>query len=149
MLGKLVSLVGSEMQGFALSLYVLKITGSAAKFASVLAITLVPKIIIGPLAGVLVDWFDRKKIIVGLDMLSGLLIGIYAIIFMINGKLSLGSIYVLVVLLSFISLLFQPTITTVLPSIANKEDLVDANGINSLILNIGNLMAPAIAGVLF
>ncbi|HBA05094.1 MAG TPA: MFS transporter, partial [Clostridium sp.] len=47
MLGKLVSLVGSEMQGFALSLYVLKITGSAAKFASVLAITLVPKIIIG------------------------------------------------------------------------------------------------------
>lgn len=149
MLGKLVSLIGSEMQGFALSLYVLKITGSAAKFASVLAITLVPKIIIGPLAGVLVDWFDRKKIIVGLDMLSGLLIGIYAIMFMINGKLSLGSIYVLVVLLSFISLLFQPTITTVLPSIANKEDLVDANGINSLILNIGNLMAPAIAGVLF
>ncbi len=149
MLGKLVSLIGSEMQGFALSLYVLKITGSATIFASVLSITIIPKLILGPIAGVLVDWFDRKKIIVYLDMLSGLTIGIYAILFMINGVLSISSIYVLSILLSLISLIFQPAIRTIIPSIVKKEELVDANGINSIIMNIGSLMAPALAGILF
>jgi MFS family permease len=149
MLGKLVSLIGGEMQGFALSLYVLKITGSATIFASVLSITIIPKLILGPIAGVLVDWFDRKKMIVCLDMLSGVTIGIYAILFMINGELSLGSIYVLSILLSLISLIFQPAIRTIIPSLVKKEELIDANSINSIIMNIGNLMAPALAGILF
>jgi len=149
MLGKLVSLIGSEMQGFALSLYVLKITGSATIFASVLSITIIPKLVLGPIAGVLVDWFDRKKIIVYLDMLNGITIGIYAVLFIINGELSLGSIYVLSILLSFISLVFQPAIRTIIPSLVKKDDLVDANGINSIIMNIGSLIAPALAGILF
>lgn len=149
MLGKLVSLIGSEMQGFALSLYVLKITGSATKFASVLSITLIPKLILGPIAGVIIDWIDRKKVIVYLDMLSGIIIGIYAVLYIVNGELSLGSIYVLAVLLSFISLLFQPAINTVLPSIVKKEELAGANGINSLVMSIGNLIAPAVAGFIF
>lgn len=149
MLGKLVSLIGSDMQNFALSLYVLKITGSAAQFASVLAITLIPRLILGPLAGVLVDWLDRKKTIVYLDMVNGLMIGAYAAIYMINGSLSLSSIYIIAISLSLTSLLFQPAITTVIPSIVKKEELMDANGINTLIMNVGSLAAPMAAGILF
>jgi len=149
MLGKLVSLMGTQMQNFALSLYVLKITGSATKFASVLAVTLIPQLILGPIAGVFTDWLDRKKIIIVLDMLSGILVGIYAIIFAINGCLSLNQVYILAISLSIISLVFNPAISTVIPSITKKEELVDANGINSFIMNLGNLAAPALAGVLF
>lgn len=149
MFGKLVSLIGTQMQNFALSLYVLKITGSATKFASVLAVTILPSIILGPIAGVLADWFDRKKIIVYLDMIRGIIIGIYAVIFVIKGELTLGSIYGLVIIMSISSLLFQPAIGTVIPSIVEKDDLMEANGVNSLIMNIGNLISPVIAGILF
>lgn len=149
MLGKLVSLLGTQMQNFALSLYVLKITGSATKFASVLAVTLIPNIILGPIAGVLVDWFDRKRIIVLLDVIRGMIIAIYAVLFKINGSLTLGSIYTLVIITSLASLLFQPAILTAIPSIVKKEELVDANAVNSFILSIGQLLAPAVAGVLF
>lgn len=149
MLGKLVSLVGTQMQNFALSLYVFKITGSAAKFATVLMVTIIPQLILGPMAGVFVDWLDRKKIIVYLDMANGILIGIYAILFYINGELSLGSIYIFAILLSLISVLFQPAISTVIPSIVKNEELVEANSINSLIMNAGNLISPMIAGALF
>ncbi|KYH35576.1 enterobactin exporter EntS [Clostridium tepidiprofundi DSM 19306] len=148
-MGKLVSLVGTNMQNFALSLYVLKITGSATKFASVLAVTLIPELILGPVAGVFADWFDRKKIIVYLDMLSGIIVGIFAVIFKINGGLSLGYIYILVILLSMASLLLQPAVNTVIPSIIKKDELVDANSIVTVIMRLGNLLAPAIAGVLF
>lgn len=149
MLGKLVSLIGSELQNFALSLYVLKMTGSATKFASVLAVTMIPRLILGPVAGVFVDRLDRKKIIYGLDMVSGILIGIYALMFYVSGELTMTSIYILVIILSFISVLFQPAISTVIPTIMKKEELVDANSINSFVMSIGGLVAPAMAGVLF
>lgn len=148
MMGKLVSLIGSRMQGFALSLYVLKITGSATKFASVLAITLIPSLILGPVAGVFADWLDKKKTIVFLDMLSGIVVGIFAVVFRNSGELSIIYIYILVIMLSMISLLFGPAITTIVPTIVNKEELMEANSIQSFIMNIGNFIAPIIAGIL-
>lgn len=146
--GKFVSLIGSEMQNFALSLYVLKITGSATKFASVLAITLVPQIIFGNIAGVIADWFDRKKLLMMLDLLSAAIVAIYAIIFKMNGVLTLTQIYILSVLLSTISSMFNPTIGAVIPSIAENYELADANGINTMFMNIANLISPVIAGIL-
>lgn len=146
--GKFVSLIGSEMQNFALSLYVLKITGSATKFASVLAITLVPQIVFGNIAGVIADWFDKKRLLMMLDLLSAAIVAIYAVIFKINGVLTLTQIYILSVLLSTISSMFNPTITAVIPSIAEDYELADANGINTMFMNIANLISPVIAGIL-
>ncbi|MBP2073074.1 MFS transporter [Thermoanaerobacterium butyriciformans] len=146
--GKFVSLIGSEMQNFALSLYVLKITGSATKFASVLAITLVPQIIFGNIAGVIADWFDRKKLLMMLDLLSAAIVAIYAVIYKINGVLTLTQIYILSVLLSTISSMFNPAIAAVIPSIAEDYELADANGANTMFMNIANLISPVIAGIL-
>ncbi|MBE0067907.1 MFS transporter [Thermoanaerobacterium thermosaccharolyticum] len=146
--GKFVSLIGSEMQNFALSLYALKITGSATKFASVLAITLVPQIVFGNIAGVIADWFDKKRLLMMLDLLSAAIVAIYAVIFKINGVLTLTQIYILSVLLSTISSMFNPTITAVIPSIAEDYELADANGINTMFMNIANLISPVIAGIL-
>jgi len=147
--GKLASLIGTQMQNFALSLYVLKTTGSAAKFASVLAVTIVPQLLLGPIAGVLADWFDRKKIMIYLNIFSGLAVGACALMFQINGGLSMPYIYALVITLSIISLLYVPAITTVIPTVIKKEELPDANGVNAFIMNLGSLTAPALAGVLF
>jgi MFS family permease len=73
MLSNFVSLTGTQMQEFALSLYVLKRTGSATLFSSVLIVALIPQIIVSPIAGVFADWIDRKKIIIYLDVISSLL----------------------------------------------------------------------------
>ena len=146
---KLASLIGTQMQSFALSLYVLKTTGSAARFASVLAITIVPQLFLGPIAGVLADWLDRKKIMIYLDILSGAAVGLCALLFKINGGLPLLYIYALVIILALISLLYVPAISTVIPTVINKEELADANGVNSFIMNLGNLAAPSLAGMLF
>ena len=68
MISKFISLIATQMQELALSLYVLKTTGSATLFASVLAVAIIPQLILGPLAGVFADWYDRKKMIVYLDV---------------------------------------------------------------------------------
>jgi MFS family permease len=149
MLGKLISLIGTNMQSFALSLYVLNITGSSAKFATVISIAIIPQLLLGPVAGVFVDWMDRKKLLVYLDIFAGVVVGAYAFAYFYKGSLSVTSIYGLVIVLSILSVIFQPAAATVIPVIMNKEDLVDANGINTFFLSIGNLLAPAVAGILF
>lgn len=149
-LGKFVSLLGTIFfQEFALSLYVLNQTGSGTKFASVLAIALIPKLILGPFAGVLADWFDRKKMVVILDMLSGVIVAGFGVLFMVNGFLSLLQIYILVLALSIISVIFNPTMGTMIPMIVKKEELGDANAINSLVTSITSIIAPLIAGIVF
>ncbi|HAR86141.1 MAG TPA: MFS transporter [Clostridium sp.] len=148
-LGGFVSVLGSDMQNFILSLYVLSLTGSGTKFASVLAIGIVPKIILGPFAGVFADRFDRKKMMVGLDLLSGITVGVFALIYSVNDGLSLSYIYVLVILLSLISIFFSPVDMAILPSIVRKEDLTEANSINFGIARIASLIAPMIGAALY
>ncbi|AOR23391.1 MFS transporter [Clostridium taeniosporum] len=147
--GNFVSLLGTQMLEIALSLYILKTTGSATKFASVLSIALIPMLLLGPIGGVFVDWFNRKKIIVLLDFLSGISILYYAFEFWINKGLTINQIYLLTIILSTISAIFNPAMNTVIPSVVKKEQLLDANGIHSVSKNTANFLGPMIAGTLF
>ncbi|MFU7515200.1 MFS transporter [Clostridium sp. HCS.1] len=149
MFGKITSLIGSNMQSFALSLFVLSTTGSATKFASILAVTLIPGLILSPISGVIVDWFYRKNILIFLDLASSIVVSIFAIIYFITGEMSLINIYILVILLSLISTLDNPTLQTIIPTITKKEELVEANALNSLLMAIGNVISPAIAAFIY
>lgn len=148
MQGSLVSQIGSMMQTFALSLFVLSKYDSASLFASILMVSALPRLIIGPFVGVFVDWFDRKKIIVRFDLISGIVVGLAAVLYYNIGDLPLWSIYALTIILSLISTLFQPAIKTVIPSIMKEEELIDANAFNSIVYTTSNLVSPLIGGFL-
>ncbi|MFQ9955862.1 MAG: MFS transporter, partial [Turicibacter sp.] len=77
-LGQIISLFGSSIQRFALSLYLLDLTGSASVFATILAISMIPVVLISPIAGMLADRGDKKKLMVLLDVLSAVLLMAYA-----------------------------------------------------------------------
>lgn len=145
----LISKLGTSIQGFALSLYILKLTGSGTKFASVLAITFIPELLLGPLMGVFADWFDRKKMIIVLDLLSGITVALAALLYTVNNGLSLWQIYILVIILTIISLLYDPAIGTVLPSIVAKDELMSANSIKSFTNSLATFLSPVLAGIIF
>ena len=149
MAGKAVSLLGSDMQQFALSLYVLSVTGSATIFGSMLAISILPRILLSPVAGVFGDWFDRKRSIVTMDLINGILIGSYAVYYSISGSLSITSIYLLVILLEITEIFFGAAMSAVLPSIVEKEDLFEANSLKSMITSLFTMMAPLLAAGLY
>jgi len=79
-IGQIISLFGSAIQRFSMSLYLLEFTGSTAAFANILAISTLPYIFMAPIAGRLSDKVNRKKIMVWLDFICSLMIAIYAII---------------------------------------------------------------------
>lgn len=148
-IGNVTSSVGSNMQQFALSLYVLAITGSATIFASMVAISIIPRLLLSPIAGVFGDWFDRKKSIVRLDLFNGLLIGIYALYYFMNDGLSLASIYVLVVILEMVEIFFGCSMAAVVPSIVEKEKLLEANQIKAIFSSVSNIISPLVASALY
>jgi len=149
MFGKAVSMIGSNIQQFALSLYVLAVTGSATIFASMMAISVIPRLLLSPVAGVFGDWFDRKKTIVTLDLINGFLLGGFAIYYRFNDGLSLASIYILVILLEMTEIFFDSAMSTVIPSMVGNEDLFKANSVKSVVSSACSIASPLLASPLY
>lgn len=66
----MISLFGSAIQRFCMSLYVLDLTGSPGIFATILSISMLPYVLLAPVAGNITDYFSKKKIMVCTDIFS-------------------------------------------------------------------------------
>lgn len=144
---KFISLTGDEVQSFALSLYVLQITGSAIKFASVMAAATIPRLIIGPICGVFADWFDRKKLMIILDIINGIVVISLVFVYKINGYLGMGYIYAAVIILAVLKKFYNSAASAVMPTIVEKESRLKANSINATNSFIPEVVGPLISGI--
>lgn len=117
-MGQGLSLFGSMMLRFAMSMWVLDETGSATVFASVLAAAIVPTILLSPFGGVLADRVNRRTIMVTLDAGSGLLVLAAASWFAVqDGGFSIIAVGALMVSLSVLSAFETPTVQAALPQL--------------------------------
>ena len=71
MFGQVISLIGNYTLKFALSMYILEKTGSAAVFGTIMAIAMIPTILLAPFGGFMADRFNRRNMIAALDFISG------------------------------------------------------------------------------
>lgn len=148
LIGQIMSLFGSSIQRFALSLYLLDLTGSASIFASILAISMIPIVLISPIAGILADRGDKKKLMVILDIISGLLLVAY-IALVLQGRDHIVIIASVMVLLSAISTIYQPVVNTCIPILVPEEHLVRANALIQQVASLSNFLGPILAGMLY
>lgn len=147
-IGQIISLFGNAIQRFSMSLYLLEITGSAATFANILAISTIPYILFAPIAGMLSDKINRKKIMVYLDFFCSLVIGIYAFI-LLQGRDNELVVAIVMFILSICYTLYGPAVTSSIPQVVEKDKLTRANGIINQVGSIVNFVGPIIAGVLY
>ncbi|HEX2031625.1 MAG TPA: dTMP kinase [Actinomycetota bacterium] len=119
----LVSSLGDWVGFVAVVALVTRLGGGRAEFAvaGVMLARLLPSILFGPFAGVLVDRFDRKKLMVVADVTRG--IGYFTLAFMD----SLVAIYVLSFGIECLSLLWTPARDAVIPNLVSRRQLVNAN----------------------
>ncbi|MBL4930600.1 MFS transporter [Clostridium paridis] len=147
-IGQIISLFGNAIQRFCMSLYILNLTGSAAIFSGILAISTIPYILFAPIAGLLADTVNRKKIMVCLDFFSAALMSIYSLI-LISGKDNTIIVAIVMFMLSIIYTLYTPSVTACIPQIVEKEQLASANGVIQQVGYVVNLAAPIAAGLLY
>ncbi|MFD3158022.1 MFS transporter [Haloimpatiens sp. FM7330] len=148
LLGQLVSLFGSYIYSFAISLYVLKTTSSGITFAATMVFGTLPRIIFGPIAGVIADKINRKKMVVIMDVLSGLIVMALFAAATID-TLRVPYIYTASFLLSTCSTFFDIPFKASIPNIVDDKNLMRINSLSNAISSIAQISGPFLGGLIF
>ncbi len=145
---KTISLLGTNIYNFALSLYILKMTGSGASFAINILIGMLPRIILGPFAGIIADRVDRKKLTIAFDILSGLAVAGLLGYTQISG-LKVLLVYLTSFILSTINIFYDTSLMSSLPNLVKDQGLVKINSFTATAGAVASVISPVIAGVVF
>lgn len=146
-LGQIISLFGNAILRFSLSLYVLEVTGSAAVFGTILAVSMIPTVLLSPFGGVLADRLPKQKIMTILDFVTAGLIVFYNAVYGSAGNLAAVTIFM--ILLTLIQAFYQPSVQASIPLLASQEQLMAANGIVMQVQALAGLLGPILAGMLY
>jgi len=142
---QLVSTIGSALTDLAAGILIYRYTGSAFAVGLTLMVTAIPTLFVGLFAGVFVDRFDRKRILLASDLLRGLIVLSIPFAVASFGYLSL---YFLLFLAAIVRQFFDPAWESVLPEIASDEELAAANSFLSISSFGSNAVGFALAGFL-
>ncbi|MCF2151596.1 MFS transporter [Desmonostoc muscorum LEGE 12446] len=146
-IGQVLSLVGSRMTSFALSIWIYQHTNSNTQFTLLILSTTLPAIIISPIAGVFVDRWSRRWIMIISDFCAGLCTLTIAWLFM-NGNLEIWSLCLISAISSgfsaFQSLAYSSATTLLVP----KEQLGRASSMTQIRLAIAEILSPVLATAL-
>lgn len=147
MLGQALSMFGTNMIRFVISLYVLDVTGSAAIFGAFTAVNYLPAIFLSPFGGVIADRGDKRKLMAMLD-------GCYCVIALLLGAafqtqrsfmLAAGLRIVLAIVATFEA----PVSSACIPLIVGKENLAKAHALAGQISSLAGLLTPLLSGLLY
>lgn len=147
-LGLFLSGLGDQMGWMALSWFVMERTQSPVAMGGIIMAYMLPAVFAGLVAGVLLDRYDRKKLIVVDNVGRGVIFfGLVALLQM--EQVPLLSVYILVVCAGILSPLSSAGAQTLLPRLVPKKELlVKANGVMESQWQIVYMLGPAMAGVL-
>lgn len=145
--GQVTSQVGEGLNKVALLWFVYGLTGSAMKMTVVGLLQTVPPLLFGPLIGVYLDRWHKKKAMVWVDLLRAVLTFMVPALYAADA-LSIEGLYALIFLTSVVSTIFGPALVSAVPLLVRPSELMSANALIQGTNNIGMLLGPAISGVM-
>lgn len=145
--GQFASLIGSNLTGFALAVYVYRLTDSVTVLGLVFALGLAPAVVVSPLAGPLVDrWGPRRTLLI--SNVGNLMITTALAAVLVTGTFVVWHVYVVVTLGSVLSAFEIPAFAALTPRVVPTARLGQANGLRMVALATSQVLAPVLAGFL-
>ena len=145
--GQLVSALGSGLTGFAIPVVVFQQTGSAEQFSLLLFAWMFPALLLSPVAGTLVDRWDRRRVLVAADTGSAVMTLVLAGL-VLSGRLELWYLFLATVLASLISAFQEPAFTASIAALVPRRHYARAVGLVQLLGPVSMIVAPLLAGAL-
>ncbi|NTU55724.1 MAG: MFS transporter, partial [Anaerolineales bacterium] len=145
--GQLVSVLASSMTQFALTIWAYQETGSALALGAVNTFFLIPFLLLSPIAGAMVDRYDRKLMMMVSD-LTAVLATAALLIIHASGHLQIWHLYIAAVVNGLGSTFQWPAYSAAISTMVPKENYSRANGMMSLIYSGPAVLAPMLAGIL-
>src|SRR5260221_10353620 len=125
--GELISTIGSALSSLAASILIFRLPGSALSVGLMLMATAAPSLVVGLVAGVFVDRFDRRRIMLVADVLRAGLALLIPFLVPVN----ILWLYVIVAASSAIGQFFEPAHSSALPEAASDHELPAANSLTA------------------
>lgn len=143
--GGLISLMGDWVLMIGLPIYVYLLTRSVLALSIALLAASIPNIVLGSLAGVFVDRWDRKYTMVMSNLLSALAL---LPLLLVRTPDRVWIVYLVTFAEACIEQFFSPAQSALLPTLVEEANLVQANSLNSLSSNFARLVGPALGGLI-
>jgi DHA3 family macrolide efflux protein-like MFS transporter len=146
-LGQLASLTGSGLSGFALGLWVYQRTGSVTQFALISLFVVLPMILLSPLAGALVDRWERRWVMIVSD--AGAAFSTLMVAFLLlSGHLEVWHTYLAAAVSSALGAFQSPAYLAAISLLVPRQHLGRTGGIVQIGQAVADILAPALAGLL-
>ena len=146
-LGQTVSQLGAGVGYIATLWWVQTTTGSALALGTLATVTGIVAVVMSPIAGVFVDRWNKKYLIVGTDLIRGSINCLLAWLVYTN-TLTLPILFLCAGIKAACAQFFIPSISTAIPQIVPDEHLEKANSLREISLNISNMIGYALGGLL-
>jgi CRP-like cAMP-binding protein/sugar phosphate permease len=144
--GQLISTIGDALTSLAAGIFVYQITGSVLSVGLMLMASAAPTLVFGLVAGVVVDRFDRKMIMVVTCLIRAVLIALIPVV--VTSGDDIVWLYVLVLASASIQQFFDPANDSVLPEVASDEELSAANSLMAIAQFGSTAVGFAMAGLI-
>jgi MFS family permease len=144
-LGQIVSQLGDWFNVVAVYTLLLDLTGSATAVAVMMVVQQLPIAVFGPLAGVLVDRMDRRRLMVWTDLVRGVLM--FGLLLVREGH-QIWIAYLVIGLAVVATAFFEPARSAILPSITSRDELLPANALSAATWATMLAAGAAVGGVI-
>ncbi len=144
--GQLISTIGDALTSLAAGIIVFQRTGSILNVGIMLMVSAAPTLVFGLIAGVFVDRWNRKTIMVVSTILRAALVAAIPISLQVTNDII--GLYVIVLLSASVQQFFDPANDSVLPEIATDEELASANSLMAIAQFGSTAIGFAMAGLL-
>ena len=141
--GGLISLTGDWMLRIALPAYVFELTQSTLATGAMFIAGGLPSLLLGSVAGVFVDRWDRQRTMVIINVLQA--VGLLPLLLVRSADL-LWLVYMVAFTQSVLTQFFDPAENALLPNLIGEENLFSANSLNALNNNLARLIGPTLGG---
>lgn len=146
-IGQAFSLLSSSAVQFAIIWWITVETGSAIALTLASVVGLLPQVVIGPFAGVWIDRYNRKTIMIVSDSVvaaSSLILGISFFL----GTPSMIFIYIILSIRALGETFHKPAIQTAIPQLVPKSELTKAGGLGQMVNSATNMLGPMLGALL-
>jgi len=145
--GQIVSLIGTALFHFAIGIWLYQQTGLATTFTSMIFFSNIPRILLSPFAGVMVDRWNRKLTMMISDLATGMAT-IIVFFLMQNGSLEIWHLYVLMALSSAFESFQFPAFSSSITLLVEKKHFARTSAMMSLAEEGSRVLAPILAAAL-
>lgn len=145
---RFVSILGSSLTTFGVSVWVYGETGKATPMAITMLCSILPSVLFAPLSGIVCDYFNRKRVIFTADSIAAIT-SLLLLLYLMTQRFDFGIICAFTFINATANMLDNNAYQASLSTLVKENAIKKAGGMNQIIESISSMIAPVCAGILY